>query len=241
MMSALVAVVASSTLGSLHCLAMCGPLVAVAHPGATGAVPGASRLGLAALSRTASLHSLGRLVAYLVLGAAAGLVGAVLNLAGNLANVQRVAAIVSAVFLVAWGLWMMFGKRAVSVGANGGAFGQGLVQLRRRAPRWRPLWLGMLTGLLPCGWLWAFVASAAGAATWWGGAATMAAFWLGSLPVMVGVVSLGGRALTQLRGKASLITGLVLVVLGLYQLVHRWDSSGAAGVTAPSCCHRGAK
>ena len=75
----LASILAASALGSLHCVAMCGPLA-----------------GMHGRSlRLAWMHSLGRLATYVVLGTLAGAVGGAIDLAGRLGNMQRVATIVA--------------------------------------------------------------------------------------------------------------------------------------------------
>jgi sulfite exporter TauE/SafE len=94
-----------------------------------------------------------------------------------------------------------------------------------------------LTGLLPCGWLWAFVVSAAGTASPWAGAAVMTVFWLGTVPVMTCVLAFGGPVIERVRRKLPVISACVLIALGLATLAVRWSDAGAPGVTAPRC-HR---
>ena len=103
-------------------------------------------------------------------------------------------------------------------------------------PAARRAWLiGVLTGLLPCGWLWAFVVSAAGTASPWAGAAMMAVFWFGTVPAMTGVLALGGTVIDGVRRKLPVISACVLIVLGVSTLASRWIDAGAAGATAPHC------
>ncbi|HET9626861.1 MAG TPA: sulfite exporter TauE/SafE family protein, partial [Kofleriaceae bacterium] len=112
-----------------------------------------------------------------------------------------------------------------------------LLRTRRAAHR---AWLaGVLTGLLPCGWLWAFVVSAAGTAHAWTGAAVMAVFWLGTVPAMTGVLTLAGPLLDHVRRRLPVISACVMIALGLVTLAARWRDAGAAGVDAPHC-HGGA-
>jgi len=97
-------------------------------------------------------------------------------------------------------------------------------------------WLvGVLTGLLPCGWLWAFVVSAAGTAHSATGAMVMAVFWLGTVPAMTGVLALGGALVDRIRRRMPVISACVLIVLGVSTLASRWIDAGAAGATAPHC------
>jgi len=221
------AIFVSSLAGSLHCVAMCGPLVGL-HGGARSL-------------RLAVVHALGRLTTYATLGALAGLVGRAVDVAGRLAAAQHVASIVAGAVIVAWGL------RAIAVArgwwrvraASTTLWQRGLVQLRGRRAVRRAWLIGVLTGLLPCGWLWAFVVSAAGTASALAGAAMMAVFWLGTVPAMTGVLALGGPLIDRLRRRLPAISAGVLIALGLATLAVRWHDAGATGVTAPSC-HRGA-
>ena len=49
-----------------------------------------------------------------------------------------------------------------------------------------PFFIGLVTTLLPCGWLYTFVALALAAANPLNACLIMFAFWLGTLPVMIG-------------------------------------------------------
>jgi sulfite exporter TauE/SafE len=221
------AILASSLAGSLHCVAMCGPLVGL-HGGARSL-------------RLALVHALGRLTTYAALGGLAGLVGSAVDLAGRLAAVQRVAAVVAGAVIIAWGV------RAIAIAqgapargaAGGGLFRSGVVQIRTRRAATRAWMVGALTGLLPCGWLWAFVISAAGTASPWRGAAAMAVFWLGTVPAMTGVLALGGPLIARIRRRMPAISACVLIALGVVTLATRWRDAGPAGATAPHC-HRSA-
>ncbi|MEZ4400228.1 MAG: sulfite exporter TauE/SafE family protein [Kofleriaceae bacterium] len=227
MSAVVVAAFTAGLTGSLHCVTMCGPLVGLASGG---------RFGPSA--RLAALHGAGRLATYVVLGALAGLVGSAFDLAGKLASVQRGAALVAGAAIVAWGLVLMRGPRAARP-SDGGWLDRGLITLGRRRPATRAFTLGTLTGLVPCGWLWALVVVAAGTASIGLGAATMAAFWLGTAPAMLGAITVIGPLIARLRRRLPIITGLTVMALGLVTLVGRWHDAGVRGVAAPSC-HQGA-
>ena len=223
-MSAIAATVfVSSLVGSVHCIAMCGPLVGM-HGGARSI-------------RIALVHSLGRLVTYVVLGTLAGIVGGAIDLAGDLASVQHVATIVSGLVIVGWGLHAVAVARGWLRGStqNGVLFQRGLVQLRGRRAVTRAALIGVLTGLLPCGWLWAFVVTAAGTGHATSGALVMLVFWLGTVPAMTGVLAIAGPVLARLRVRLPVITACVLIALGLVTLASRWRDAGARGITTPHC------
>lgn len=227
-MTALAAtVLVSSLAGSLHCVAMCGPLVGM-HGGARSL-------------RLAFVHALGRLVTYVTLGTLAGLVGGAVNLAGDLARVQHVATVAAGVVIVGWGLYSIAVARGwVRARTHGGAlFQHGLVQLRGRRAVTRAALVGVLTGLLPCGWLWAFVVTAAGTGHPLSGAIVMAAFWLGTVPAMTGVLAIAGPMIARLRARIPVITACVLIALGLVTLASRWQDAGVTGATRPHCHEMG--
>jgi uncharacterized protein len=222
-MTALLAtILVTSLAGSLHCLAMCGPLVGL--------------VGEHSL-RLAVVHALGRLLTYVVLGAIAGLVGGAVNLAGRLGQVQHAATILAGAIIVGWGVRTIAIARSwwTPRRAEGAAFARGLVRLRGRRPAARAWIAGALTGLVPCGWLWAFVVSAAGTGSVFVGAAVMAAFWLGTVPAMTGLLTLAGPIVDRLRARMPVVTATALIALGLGTLAMRWNDAGVHGVETPSC------
>ena len=227
----LAGVVATSTLGSVHCVAMCGPLVGL---------QGGSRS-----VRLAAMHSLGRLATYATIGAFAGLAGSALDLAGRLGNVQRLATILAGLTIVGWGVLALVQLRRVRRGVRSKptrptAFSSALVHIRTRNASRRMVMLGLLTGLLPCGWLWAFAISAAGTGSPWLGALLMTAFWLGTVPGMIGIIGLAGPLVGRIRARLPLVTACALIALGLATLALRWNDAGVGQIAAPHChCHGG--
>jgi hypothetical protein len=206
---------------------MCGPLVGM-HGGARSI-------------RLALVHALGRLATYATLGALGGLVGGAVNLAGRAAQVQHAATIIAGAAILGWGLHTIGVARGWwgAPRAAGAMFKAGLVQLRGRRAVTRAWFVGVVTGLWPCGWLWAFVVTAASTGHAATGALVMLMFWLGTVPAMTGVLAFGGALIQRLRARIPVITACVLVVLGLVTLASRWTDAGPQGVTAPHCHHHG--
>jgi sulfite exporter TauE/SafE len=229
MTALLVTVLAASLVGSLHCVGMCGPFVAF-YSGADGST-GARRL----LSH--AVYSGGRLVAYVLLGLAAGAIGAALDLAGALTGVQRVAAVVAGVVMVAWGVIALLRIRGFKMFRHsgysllGGWSRRAFSSIGHRPPVVRAAALGLLSGLLPCGWLWAFLVTAAGTGSSIAGAAVMAAFWLGTVPSLV-AVGLGAQLIgAPLRRHVPAVTAVLLVALGVFAILAR-PASVTAAITA---------
>lgn len=217
----LAGIVATSAVGSIHCVAMCGPLVGL-HGGAHSL-------------RLATLHSFGRLTTYALLGAAAGTLGGALDLAGKLGNVQRIATLFAGVFVLAWGIYLLVRRKSVSPKQGSSTFGNALVRIRTKPPRLRAWLMGTLTGLLPCGWLWAFVVTAGGTGSAPLGASVMIAFWLGTVPAMVGLLAFAGPLFARIRMKLPAITAVALIAVGVGTLALRWRDAGR--VQHCSMCH----
>ncbi|MEO7273339.1 MAG: sulfite exporter TauE/SafE family protein, partial [Vicinamibacterales bacterium] len=200
--------------GSLHCVLMCGPLVAVAGTGAGGWRQRAIRFGVyhggrggvyVTLAATAALF--GRAFALVGLGSALSVACGVLLLAAAVPTRVAPRALIAVVL------------RKIA-GANALAHG-----LTRDHPLRARFLAGVVNGLLPCGLTYA---AALTAATMHGVPAAMlfmAGFWAGTLPALV-VVSLSAITLPRLptarlrwvAPAAMAVAGLLLIVRGLMPL-----------------------
>ena len=245
MTALVVAVFLASVLGSLHCVGMCGAFLALAFTD----VPQAGRWRL-----SVSYHG-GRLVTYTALGIAAGSTGSLLDLGGTLAGINSVALPLAGFTVIAFGVVGLLRQRGVSIKHL--HLPQAWVKQVHRAqgvamqmpPTQRALTIGLLTTLLPCGWLYAFAATAAGTANPMMGGLVMVVFWSGTLPALVscgvGVQALAGPIGRRLPG----LTCIALIVFGGWAVVGRsqfdipaltsqaW-AANAQGVVAPTAaCH----
>jgi sulfite exporter TauE/SafE len=227
MTALLLTVFVASVVGSLHCIGMCGPFVAF-YSGADGS-DGVRRL----LSHAS--YSGGRLLTYVLFGLATGAVGAALDVAGSLAGFQRVAAIVAGSTMVLWGVLALLQLKGVRIFKHGSGNGRVAGVLRRgfslvsdKPPVVRAGVVGLLSGFLPCGWLWALAVTAAGTGSAAKGAAVMAALWAGTVPALLAVV-LGAQFVSApLRRHIPAVTAILLVALGLYAILGRPSSVDAA-------------
>lgn len=255
MLGLAVAVFVASVLGSLHCAGMCGAFVAFATADTDGSVPSRARLSV-------TYHG-GRLLTYVLLGVAAGSAGALLDLGGSLAGISRAAAILAGAVMVGFGvLALLHATGRTSMRMPAPKFMHKLLAAGHRGamrltPTRRALAIGLLTTLLPCGWLYAFAAVAAGTASPILGGLTMAVFWAGTLPVMVSL-GLGLQQVTGALGRRlPLATALLLIAVGLWTLIGRAgldagafaaeqsaaaqsvtgvERINAAGAEVPPCC-----
>lgn len=205
-----VAVLIASLMGSVHCLGMCGGIVAAIQPG-----------------RSALLsYHLGRLMAYLALGAMAGTLG------GQLLNHPYPwLSHIAAVFLAGTLIWM------------GTQIWQG-EGLHLPLPAWIRLrfekvigyslktsrkhhlgsgLVGLSTALLPCGWLYTFVLGAVATRSWWMGGLFLTAFWLGTLPLLSAAPWVLNRWLGKRSAEGRQVGGTILIAAGLFTLLAKFD------------------
>jgi sulfite exporter TauE/SafE len=177
--------------GSMHCLGMCGGFAC-----ALGADP---RGGGATLRRHL-LYNLGRITTYCFIGAVIGQLGLMLVGHGGEGTpaslVQRALALVAGLLMAVVGLQFLgvLGRlplpRLESMAAR---LGGALATILHAPGAGAPLALGVANGFLPCPLVYAFAAQAAASGGALAGLSTMAAFGLGTLPMMLAAGGLGLR------------------------------------------------
>ena len=250
-MTLALAVLAASLVGSPHCAAMCGGFVCFY------AGPDPVRGGRARAAAHAAYNG-GRLVSYLTLGALAGAVGAGLDAAGRVAGVGRLAAVAAGLLMVGWGLARLAALSGIRLRAAGPPVAHAWTARLLRAQRARPpiaraAATGLLTTLLPCGWLYAFVATGAAAGSAAGGALVMLAFWAGTLPVLVALGVGVQRFAGPLARRLPAVSAMLVVALGLLSISGRLggdvglsrlipaagDATAAAVPPSPHAAHAG--
>ena len=218
-------------LGSLHCAAMCGPLM-LALPGRAA---GAGRFITGRI-----IYQLGRVLTYGLLGIVAGLVGKSLFLVG----VQRWLSIALGVAVLVGFLVSKKVALAVPVVRLVTLLKTAMsAQLRRRDFSSLAL-LGMLNGLLPCGLVYVALAGAVARGGLWEAVVFMAVFGLGTLPMLL-AISLSGNLFPvslRLKLRAAIpagvcVLGLLLILRGLALGIPYVSPALVAGVPA-SCCAR---
>ncbi len=213
---------------------MCGSFACLASGGDASQGP--------AVLRSTAAYNFGRLLSYATLGALAGAAGAGLNAAGEIAGLARPAAIVAGVLLILWGLASLLAALGLRIPlldvppALATRVARAVRVVQNRPPAVRALMIGALSAALPCGWLYAFVATSAAAGTALGGATVMAAFWLGTVPLLAAVGLGAQRLLGRFRSRLPVVTASVLVILGVLTVagrftppVHAADPAAADG------------
>ena len=213
----LLAVFLASLIGSPHCAGMCGGFVALySTENVTNIRPHVA-------------YNSGRLLSYMSVGAVAGLVGQSLDKAGLLFRMQHTAAALLAIVVFLWGIALWFGKPISST--HSGRAAAVVAKLYRSlfdraaaiGPARLALGIGLLSALLPCGWLYLYVATAAGSASPVTGAAILFVFWLGTLPMMATVGQVATRVTGGARAVLPRVSAAFLIAAALFSFVQHLD------------------
>jgi sulfite exporter TauE/SafE len=217
------AVLGATLLGSPHCAGMCGGFVCFVSGEASG-----PRRWLV----QAAYHA-GRLISYVSLGIVAGRLGEGIERLGASVGFFRAAPIVAGALMILWGganLLAALGK-GKSPSHAPSPLSRFLAPAVRAMRDWPPLArgfaIGLVTTLIPCGFLYGFVAVAGGSGSPLGGAFVMATFWAGTLPVLASVGLLADRAVGALKLRLPVVSASILIVLGLLTLAGRLQPMSA--------------
>lgn len=197
--------------GSFHCIGMCGP-IALALPGS-----GDSTLQLI-FGRV--LYNFGRVATYAFLGAIFGLIGHSIALAGFQKGLSVILgiAIISSVLIKS----SYFNTLKNKLGA--GSFYDHLKRLIGNQFKKRGLitlfTIGILNGLLPCGFVYIGLAGSLTTGTITGSILYMALFGLGTFPAMMAMSLAPGLFSTSFRRRINKAIPVLAVIFGIY-LIYR--------------------
>jgi sulfite exporter TauE/SafE len=209
-------------LGSAHCVGMCGGFAVTIGLGTTSLLSNLQRQ---------LIYTAGRIFTYSFLGIAAGYAGSwVASRASVWINAQAALCLLAGVLLAAQGMFALglVPKRVSSRRFPGGSLclARSLVGPFLASSLWSDVLLaGMLTGFLPCGLVYGFLALASSSASIVAGLAIMVLFGAGTAPLLIlagaGASLLSySRRLSLLRVSALCVclTGLVSIARGVFFL-----------------------
>ena len=211
----LLAALLAGLLGGVHCVGMCGGIVAAFSFRADGSAP-PFRLHLA--------YNLGRIASYTLFGALAGALGASLKLTGFvpiqtlLYVLAQVVMILLGLYLAGFNQWVLIFERA------GGSVWRRVKPLFQKLLPVKSLpqavLAGMAWGWLPCGLVYSVLVSALAAGSATSGAALMLAFGLGTLPNLLGM-GLFARQIQPFMQRLWVrrATGLMVAGFGVWGLL----------------------
>ena len=202
------------TLGLLggfgHCVGMCSPFVLFVSRRTTPP-EGGRRAAFAAQL----WYTLGRILTYTILGALAGALGGVVQLAGALLGIQRAASVVAGGVLVLWAV-VALSDLVPGLATGGSLFAKVATRLKGSVPG-HPFAIGLFLGLLPCGLLYSAVIAAVARGGPLEGAAALALFGLGTAPALLGV-SLADELLARHRAFVNRLSQVFLLAMGAWFL-----------------------
>lgn len=229
----LLPIVALGFLGSFgHCLGMCSPLTVA--------------FSLSQQPRTQAkwrqqvyfhlLLNLGRILSYALVGAGIGALGSVLVAGGEIAGIgsglRRAIAIISGLMLIWFGLVQVKPNllprlpllHPAAKGSLHNRISAGIVKLSMSSRWWTPAVLGLMWGLMPCGFLYAAQIKAAETVNLWAGSATMLAFGVGTLPTMLGVGVSTSLFSSNQRSQLFRLGGWLTITIGVLTLLRTGDT-----------------
>lgn len=199
-------------MGGVHCLGMCGGIVAAM--GLQGA--GATRFAVPAG------YNLGRIASYVFAGALAGLIGSAAFLSERLLPVQTGLYLLAQIMLILVGLYLAgLNQSVLFLEKAGGRLWQHLQPLVGRLfpvdSFARALLAGALWGWLPCGLVYSVLVSALASGSAAQGALLMLAFGLGTLPNLLAMGWAAARLRDVFRQRGvRLMAGLSVAAFGVY-------------------------
>lgn len=217
-----------STLGFLgsfgHCVGMCGPLtVAFSLSNTDDSKEPAWQFHL--------LLNIGRIISYALVGAAIGGLGSVLVASGQMAGlgsvIRRGMAILTGLMLIGLGLAQIRPDlipklpilHPLSPKVWHNRFSGAMVNLSMQKNPLTPLFLGLVWGLIPCGFLYTAQIKAAETGSLKMGMVTMLAFGLGTLPTMLGVGLLTSKFSSDRRSQLFRLGGWITLTIGILTLL----------------------
>lgn len=208
----------ASLLGSLHCVGMCGPFALLAGSNA--------ETRSAAVAPTLA-YSFGRLMSYTFVGVIFGTLGMALNAGTSFSSWQQSATYVAGALMIVVGsiaLVRILGWRVrlPQVFQPIQKFLQAaFTKTKALSPVKRAVTIGMLSSLMPCGWLYTFAITAAGTGSPWWGAVLMASFWAGTVPIMAALMLGFGQLGASIQKHVPVTMAVIVIAIGVFTIVFR--------------------
>lgn len=193
-------ILTTSFFGSWHCVGMCSPLASIA-----------------ANQKQLLPYHLGRIISYIGLGMLAGLLGGFF-LNSDFKWLQTLSILILSLSLITMGAFSLsnyeiHSQRKLHKILNW------LFKYQKKFNQVSGFWIGVMTGLLPCGWLYTFLLSALATKSAFAGGFVMFLFTLGSIPALSAVSLMVKKNIALSAIKRKKIAGGILIAAGLYSLV----------------------
>ncbi|MBF0288591.1 MAG: sulfite exporter TauE/SafE family protein [SAR324 cluster bacterium] len=200
---------------SLHCVGMCGGIAC------SYAIPVSQKFPKA-LWKYHSTYVLGRILAYSWIGALLGAVGMGFGfVAGPDSTLQHVGTVFAALIMLIGGAASTFGRKwpdriASVISSSFRVFTAPVRQWSTRFGPWRALPLGMLSGILPCGMMWAVELRALATNSLLWGMVTMLVFCLITTPPLLMASTIMAKVSPRFRFRSVQFAGIIVMGMGAY-------------------------
>ncbi len=213
--------------GSLHCVAMCGPLVM--------SVPFPGNVWFSLLQKI--IYQLGRILTYALIGFAAGSVGSLFNILG----LQQSLSFVSGILLIIIAAYHFAGRKTTSSKTYLKLIGPLMSFMGRWMSKpYGGLIAGSLHGLIPCGMVYMALAGSLNTGSAYAGSEFMFYFGLGTTPLLmltsfIPIVLRRFRAPRLMIPALFLVAGILLVNRSLNLQIPYLSSPVISSKDAPIC------
>jgi sulfite exporter TauE/SafE/copper chaperone CopZ len=182
---------------SLHCLSMCGGIVI------------SQSIAFKNPIKSTFLYNAGRVIAYTAVGGIVGGIGSVVSFSPML---KGYITIFAGVFMILMALSMLqpfsFLRRYVKIPR---IFDASKISKNKNTP----FYIGLATGLMPCGPLQTMQIYALGTGSVVKGALAMFVFSIGTVPLMMGLGTISGYISSGLNKKLLKVSSVLVMVLGI--------------------------
>jgi len=229
----LLTIVSIAFLGSFgHCIGMCGGIV-MAYSNIK-IQPNSSKVSK---SIAHLLYSFGRVTTYAVLGALFGYLGGVVVFSNN---ANGILLIVAGVAMILAGLSLMGKMKSLSIGGKSLSdtkfYKSSFTKIMNSKSNMSFYLLGMLNGLLPCGFVYFFAITAASTASPFYGALVMFIFGLSTIPAMFGLGTLSSLNLSgNFRNMLVSLASIAVLFYGVFTIYSGYEYISNPQKTLTDC------
>lgn len=225
-------------LGSLHCIGMCGPIVAALPQGEGGKL---------SFLYGRLLYNSGRVVTYALIGLLFGLIGKTIFMAGYQQGLSIAIGVVIILAVITPSRYSQGVISAVGLGKVYALISKMWGRLFRSSKKTSLFAIGLLNGFLPCGFVYVALAGAVATGGAFKGSAYMALFGIGTIPILLAFSLIGNvighkfrRAFSRAVPVLAIALALVFILrglsLGIPILSPRMTQDLATGTVKSSCC-----
>jgi uncharacterized protein len=215
-------------LGSLHCLGMCGPIAF--------ALPVRTTNKWEKLLKYL-LYNMGRVLTYSMMGLLIGFAGKGFAMAG----LQQILSIGTGLLIICSVLFIHVSvKNKILKNITNGVRGKLKSAFRyyfQKSGMFSLVILGVLNGLLPCGMVYMAMLGALATGSYLSGAIFMAAFGIGTLPLMLSVSLMGNMISEKMKSLFYKSTPIIACIVGTLLIMRGLNLEIPYVSPSHSCCH----